>query len=296
MIISILDRKCGFFSIFFFVMNHYLYAKKKNVSFKLNTDNWLFKCYSGWEDYFINIDTIIDNGTDNIEYYNHGNQPDNAYIFEYKDIIKEIYKYNEKTKQKIYETKEKLNLLNCQDYDSIFIRRGDKLIYESDYYESSKYIECLLIKNPNCHTIFLQTDDYNSYIDLQNYIKINNLNINLITMCDENLKGGVVVFDVFKNRLNEGKNKNYMQSNINNLLNNTPVNMLNKEDLYIHTINMIIGLDIVFNSNICICDYSSNVARFIKLAHNNINNVFNILNPDVDINLNQVFCPADVFP
>jgi hypothetical protein len=47
---------------------------------------------------------------------------------------------------------------------------------------------------------------------------------------------------------------------------------------------MIIGIDICSKSNICICDYQSNVSRFIKLFHNNPNNVYDIINEDIDYN------------
>jgi hypothetical protein len=53
---------------------------------------------------------------------------------------------------------------------------------------------------------------------------------------------------------------------------------------------MLIGIDIVLNSKICVLDYESNVSRFIKLAHSNPNNVFDI-NKKV-ISLNTILFPA----
>ena len=55
---------------------------------------------------------------------------------------------------------------------------------------------------------------------------------------------------------------------------------------------MIIGIDIVLNSNISICEYSSNVSRFIKLSHKNSNNVYDVLNQDKDIDWNKTKCPS----
>jgi len=55
---------------------------------------------------------------------------------------------------------------------------------------------------------------------------------------------------------------------------------------------MIIGLDIVFNSNICVTEYQSNVSRFIKLAHKNFDNVYNIMDPNNDIDINKKICLA----
>ena len=87
-------------------------------------------------------------------------------------------------------------------------------------------------------------------------------------------------------------NKNYISNNINNLRNFTPIDKLNNHEIYEHTIEMIIGIDIVLNSNISICEYSSNVSRFIKLAHKNSNNVYDVLNPDKDIDWNLTRCPS----
>ena len=55
MIISIFDNKSGFFSMFFFFVNHYIYALKNNLNFEINNANWLFKYNLGWEDYFENM-------------------------------------------------------------------------------------------------------------------------------------------------------------------------------------------------------------------------------------------------
>ena len=109
-----------------------------------------------------------------------------------KDDAPEFYIYNETTSQKIYDCKNKLNLIN-KKYDSIFIRRGDKLVSESEYIPTVNYIELLLKKNPICNTIFLQTDDYNCYLDLVNYVTNNNLNIDIITLCNPKSLGGIVV-------------------------------------------------------------------------------------------------------
>ena len=73
---------------------------------------------------------------------------------------------------------------------------------------------------------------------------------------------------------------------------NAAINQMNEEEIYEHTINMIIGIDITLQSQICVCEYSSNVARFIKLAHHNSNNVYNIIKPDEDINWDSTLCPC----
>ena len=280
--------------MFFFTLNHYIYCKNNNINFKLDTNNWLFKYKKGWDDYFKNIDINNCNNYDNIKYTKHEDILDNYSIKEYKDIISQVYIYNDITINKINEIKCNLGLFD-KDYDSIFIRRGDKLISESEYIHAENYIKILLDKNPNCKKIFLQTDDYNCYLELEDYIKNNNLNIKLLTLCDKNTKG-FVVFNYHLNNIinsisNNISNKNYLESNNELKLSKTVYDM-DKNEIYNHTINMIIGIDIVSKSNICITDYKSNVGRFIKLLHKNSDNVYNILNLNNDIDYSKNHCPA----
>lgn len=152
-------------------------------------------------------------------------------------------------------------------------------------------------KKPDCHTIFIQTDDYNCYLDIKNYIEIKNLSINVVTLCEEKNKGGMIIFSCNKSGIewalnNHNINKNYISNVINNLRVTTPIDKLSNNDIYKHTIDMIIGIDITLNADIVVCDYSSNVSRFIKLANKNSKNVFDVNNPDKDIDWNKTRCPA----
>jgi len=221
-IISSLGKKegNGFFSYFFFTLNHYIYCSKNNINFKINSDNWLFKYKNGWSDYFIPTELNFYNSSNNIKNYTVMDIL-GEYTFQmYRDAIKKIYIYDNTTINKINEVKLKFNLIDGQ-YDSIFIRRGDKLGGESNYYSDNLYIQLLLQKNPKCKTIFLQTDDYNSYKNLQKYITDNKLVINLYTLCDEN-SVGVIVNNMQRNYLNtaitnNNNNKDYLSSIITKL-------------------------------------------------------------------------------
>jgi hypothetical protein len=288
MIVTLLLRNQGFYSILFFVLNHYLYCKKNKLNYKMNTDNWLFKSINGWTDYFENIELNYDDDiTKEIVYYDQKNTIlDNFTLNDYRNAISEVYIYNKNTKERIIEIKKKFNLLN--NYSSIFIRRGDKLISESNLYNASNYIELLLKKDPKCKRIFIQTDDYNSVIEAKHFIEIQNLDIEIITLCNENTKGMVIISHQ-QNMLNNvlhnisySKNTDYLFYNKNDLLNFKPVDKMNSTEIYEHTIQMLIGIDIVLNSNICILDYESNISRFIKLAHCNPNNVLDINNMHFD--------------
>ena len=72
---------------------------------------------------------------------------------------------------------------------------------------------------------------------------------------------------------------------------------LNKEEMLEHMLTFLIGLDIVLNSNLCATDYSSNVARFIKLWKGET--TFTVFKGESayhsageDMNMNIVRCPA----
>lgn len=267
-VVSNLTRSAGFFSMLFFMLNHYIYSKYNNVNFKLVSDEWTYKSKNGWTDYFENIDITHKHANVKkltISEYSHHNVIEEYPIIDYKTIIPEVYRYNANTKNEINNKKSQLQLHDKQ-YDAIYIRRGDKST-ETHFHDEKIYIELLLKKNPECKTVFLQTDDYNSYLNLQKYIKKKNLNVNLLTLCDKNDKGS---------------SEKEIQS-------------MNPNDIYNHTIDLIVNVDILLNSNICVCDYSSNVARFIKLAHNNSNNVYDIINQETDIDYQKKICPSFEF-
>jgi hypothetical protein len=287
-IISKLDYSAGFYSQLFFVLNHYIYCKKNSINFIINSDNWLFKYKDGWDDYFEPI-TLTFNPIIETKIVTHSTNMGDYIIQEYKNVIPEIYKYNQNTLNKIQNYVNKNNLIN---YDSIFIRRGDKLANESNLYNEIMYIDLLLLKSPDCKNLFIQTDDYNCFIKINNIIKEKSLNIKTYTLCNEN-QVGIVVTNNQKNEIaNSNKNKEYLDKIKNQLINSKSVEDMDNNEKYKHVITMIIGIDICSKSNICICDYQSNVSRFIKLFHINPNNVYDILNPEKDIDYNKLQNPA----
>ena len=77
---------------------------------------------------------------------------------------------------------------------------------------------------------------------------------------------------------NTHSNKDYLEKIKNNL--SKPISDMTPEEKYNHTIELITSVDICINSKNCVCDYDSNVSRFIKLAHNNVMNVFDVNETD----------------
>jgi hypothetical protein len=295
---SILNRSAGFYSMLFFTLNHYLYCKKNSLNFKIKSEDWLYKTDSGWTDYFKNTEINFNENTE-FENKTHGDVIEEYPIKDYIDAINQVYIYNDRTIEEINNVKNKFNLVNGM-YDSIFIRRGDKLAGEATIILEGEYMKTLLSKKSNCSVVFLQTDDYNCFLSLQKYIKENNLEITLYTLCEE-ANSGTIVHNIQKNSLNNmannsgHANKEYVSSILDKIDKTKAVEDMNKDEIYKHTLDMIIGIDILINSNICISDYQSNVGRFIKLAHKNRNNVYNVLDPNNDINYDTKKCPAHSF-
>jgi hypothetical protein len=289
-LISHWDNGSGFYSVLAFKLNHYLFCKKYNINYKTTSHNWPYKFKNGWTDYFQDVELKLnednkdnkDNGSENSGEIHQENGCctilEQFKLKDYVDIIPEYYKYTPEVQSIINNKKNELGLVNGE-YGSIYIRRGDKLIDEINFVHTDKFIDKLLLKYPECKTIFLQTDDYNSFIDLQNYIKNNNLNIRPITLCPENMFGSIAHngwMDKMKN--NSYANKEYLETIKSNL--SKPISEMTPEEKYAHTIELITSVDICINSKYCVCDYKSNVSRFIKVAHKNVMNVFDVLNGD----------------
>lgn len=296
MFISKLDKTAGFFSNFFFLLNHYLFALKYELSFQIDSGDWLYKSNEGWTDYFEEFSLtsskpdsafkIIKGHSDHIERFR---------ILEYIYPIRLIYKYNEKTKEEIEKMITHLGLKDGK-YDAIYIRRGDKLASEGTFKETAQYIDVLLKKSPECDTVFLQTDDYQCFLDLEKYIQDNQLKIRAVTTCNQNVRGSVThgyYKDILKNVLSENKRNSEYIKNIMPIMNETKaVENMDSDEIYNHTIELLTGLDICRRSNACVTDYQSNVGRFIKLAHENGDRVFDVSNPDNDIDYLNHECPA----
>jgi len=289
-LISNWDNGSGFYSELAFKLNHYLYCKKYNINYKTNSEHWSYKFKNGWTDYFLDVELKLNDSNENTVnsglIHTEGGCCTILEQFKLKDyvnIIPEYYKYTPEVQTIINNKKNELGLVN-RDYGCIYIRRGDKLIDEINFIHTDKFIEKLLLNYTECKTIFLQTDDYNCFIDLQKYIKDNNLDIKPITLCPENMFGTIAHngwLDKMKD--NTYANKEYLEKIKNNL--SKPISEMTSNEKYAHTIELITSVDICINSKYCVCDYKSNVSRFIKVAHKNVMNVFDVLEGDSLFNL-----------
>jgi hypothetical protein len=315
LLISNWDNGSGFYSQLLFKLNHYLYCKKYNIGYETNSNNWQYKYKNGWTDYFENVfldnDNIKQNNTKQKNTNNTKTQTINGCctileqfpLRDYVSIISngEYYKYNATTQNHINKVKNDLGLVDGQ-YGSIYIRRGDKLVNEIKFIPSSKFVQLLIEKYPDCSVIFVQTDDYNSYLEVKDYIAKNNLNIKVLTLCPETNFGAIAhggYTDQMVNdkvsTLKEGTeilndNKEYLKKIKNNLA--KPIAEMTPDERYEHTMELITSVDICIKSKICVCDYKSNVSRFIKIAHRNFDAVFDVMGTDSLISQDSLKCPG----
>jgi hypothetical protein len=307
MIISKLNTNAGFFSQLFFMVNHYIHCKKHDRTFKLDNDDWFYKYSKGWTDYFNDID-FDGNDTDDIAHtVEHIYLFEHFPLYEYIDVLKHIYIYNEKTKR-IIDTNienyffgegspyQRTSDGNKKEYDAIYIRRGDKLFFETNYISGDKYLELLIEKNPKCKNVYLQTDDYNSFVEIQDYINKYNLNINLFTRCSPNMQGFVnkiyIVNTETQHFRTSDASRIYYEKVKNNMKTNKALEEMTPDEKYEHTIDFLTGVEIVLNAEHCVLDKQSNVSRFIWIFNKDPSKVYDVLNPTEMINMNKTECPA----
>ena len=278
MIVYILQKNAGFFSEIFFMINYYLMSQRYSWHFVISTKNWLFKYKNGWHDYFNSLEEY-DNITkaylapQKIPEEINLNFPNiNFTLNDYMNVMKRLFVLND-TLQTIY--KNTVINLNLNNYHSIFIRRGDKIIEESLFISTSKYIDKLLEKDKSIKTIFIQTDDYNVYLEAIDYVNLLKLDIKVLTTCPES-KCGVHMFNINTSGSTLSKENDTYIKNQNK--NTKPIIQLNNEEIYEHTIEMLVGLEICKHSKYLALDLQSNVSRYLLLTHDNYTNVIDIQN------------------
>lgn len=320
MIISNLETKhAGFFSSFFFMINHYIYAKINHHSFRLKTDKWLFRAEKGWEDYFLPMDfnpvqPNLRDQNDIKEIDKHAILLANYPMLLYRTIIQQIYRLNPQMEKKIEDARKtffqsaipSLTGLHDEEYGALFVRRGDKLIQESILIGAENYLQYLLELYPKVRNVFVQTDDYNVFLELLAFQKQNPAiqHIQLYTLCKPHLKGGMVItketydycqdpnFDANVQKIPMAQNQAYLRENRENLKAFLPLEMQTPEQVREHTEDMLIGIDFLLKSKVCVTDYLSNVTRFIKFAHPNIDAVYDIIRRSNELDMRLVACPG----
>ena len=293
-VISNWDNGSGFFSELAFKLNHYLYCKKYNLNFETPAVNWPYTYSEGWTDYFKEV-KLSNKPKDKTEYKTVGYCEilEQFSLADYIAIIPEYYCYNEKTAKHIAKVKTDLELMNIE-YGAVYIRRGDKLVDEIKIIPAEDFAKLLLDKMPNCTTIFVQTDDYNCYLDIKKYIETIQISANntacntikVLTICPDTNFGAIANSGYTKRMVNDnisisGENNKVLDDNKKYLENikhklSKPIADMSTDERYTHVMELLSGVDICLNAKVVICDYNSNVSRFIKVAHPNFDAIFDI--------------------
>jgi hypothetical protein len=237
-----LTNHSGFFSIFFFLIKAYIYAKKNGYLFYIQHEDWIYTYEKGWHDYFKSLN-IFDgkNIFSKVIYYGHQNFLENSYknnpitlveytFNDYIEAINEVFILNDDIIQKANTIVKSM----APEFGSIFIRRGDKITSgESPFFSTSNifYYTNLL----NYKHIFVQSDSYDTILELKELLP----SINIYSTVSESKKG---CFHL-----------NYFT--------------MSKDKIKDDTEEMLVGLYICLKSKNCWTDDYSNVGRFLKLAN-----------------------------
>jgi hypothetical protein len=184
-------NNAGFGSVFGFLVQSYIYAKKNGHDFRVKDDNWNYSYDKGWHDYFDSLDAYDKNvkyhAEENYKHANTEGVPD--YTFkEYSDAIQDIYKPIQRIKDKAKEYSEQIG----GPYVSIYIRRGDKVTgahREMDAIDTPTLIENIGVKSGN---IFLMSDDYRVVEEVQKLLP----NCKIFTLTQPQKHG----YSVFQNQ------------------------------------------------------------------------------------------------
>lgn len=225
----------GFYSVFFFLCQAYIYAKAKNLDFYIMNTNWYYTHNKGWHDYLTSLNLWKPEFASkyaNVLFTSHMQVPKGDFsLQDYIQTIKEIYHLKPELEERANEI-----LSKNPELISIFVRRGDKITYgEAPFIETPHILNLINISKDTKETIFVQTDDYRVIAELENALP----NVKLISTVPKNKFGS--------------------HSRI--------WDKMPKEERKIQTEEMLVGLQVCIKSRLCWTDFTSNVGRFLKLSN-----------------------------
>jgi hypothetical protein len=191
----------GFCYMIHKIVGYYLIAKKNLLDFYFQDDGFMYRHTDGWHDYFDSLsiynaskqyenplDLDIKNDSQ-ISMFNIFSKDNFFTLKENKDALCLLTKLNARMNSLLEESLKNLQL-EVGQFDSIFIRRGDKMFSESTYYDTEVYIDKLIEKGTS--SIYVQTDDYAAFEELEEIIKNKYQNrIRICTLCPKTKRGTV---------------------------------------------------------------------------------------------------------
>jgi len=240
----------------------YIYAKKNNYDFFIDSADWNYKYSLGWHDYFNSLIEIDDNiiNNYNLIYFSHDNIfiDRNFTVNDYITCINDIYILNDSILKK---GNDYINNIIKSKYTSLYIRRGDKLIDEAKYIHVNDIMKLININNST--KLYVQTDDYNVINEIKTLYPLHN-----------------IYYTVPTTSVGSYANQDYLKKD--NKTNIKTIDDMNSTELKDHTEELLIGVYICSKSNECWCDVTSNVSRFIILNNKNIHVYPNDIKLDYD--------------
>jgi hypothetical protein len=230
-----LSNAGGFYSVFFFLCQAYMYAKANNLDFYVTHSNWYYTHTNGWHDYLTSLTQWkpeFASKYEKVTFTSHENVPESNFKLQnYIKVIKEIYILKPDLKARANEILSKNPKLM-----SIFVRRGDKISsQEASFIETSDILQSIHISKHAKATIFVQTDDYKVILEME-----------------QKLPNAKIISTVAKDKF--GSYSNVWEN-------------LSPEERKIQTEEMLVGLQVCIKSRLCWTDCTSNVSRFLKLAN-----------------------------
>jgi hypothetical protein len=288
----------GFYNHITILMTHYLMSKEMGASFYIDDQNWIFANNTGWSDYFESRDLVFNHtkiNSNDLYIYIKGNPEIPNYISNIKNLIIKDENYYHRFKILDYTNSfpliyklnfniiNNMNLLlksinfNIGNFDAILIRRGNKMFHESKLFNAEEYVQPLIDRNTQ--NIYIETDDYNAYLDVSNIIntKYKDKNINIFTKCPTNKFGGAgYISDLQFRNFNECRNKEYCEFMVKNT--QKSIQEYTTDEMKIHIEDMLIGNEICKLARFFVTDFQSNITRFICMTHKNKLNIINIEN------------------
>ena len=162
-VVFTLTNSAGFASVFGFLCKTYIYAQLNQYDFYIDHSNWQYTYKNGWHDYFTTL-TLYDPAIpyDHVERYSWhsiGQVPDYT-LQQYHDCVNEIFKL----KDELLAYAGHLIKSIEGEYDSVYIRRGDKQI-ENEYIHIPELIASIPL-DP-ARKLFVQTDDMHAVEEIR---------------------------------------------------------------------------------------------------------------------------------
>jgi hypothetical protein len=285
----------GFFSQMWHLLAYSIIAKKQSMNLLIDDSDWMFTHSLGWRDYFTSLSLLKENS--NQKYPIKTNIDDSLLhqhtLNEYRLECFKVFTFQPSLQSKIEETLRQFNL-EKGSYGAVMIRRGDKMYGESYYIPTEVYLKPLLEKNVN--KIFVQTDDYNAYLEICKVVKDKNLSIDVFTTCPSD-KFGSFTFNYSPEvgSTRSELNNEYLSS-LAKLPKKKSVNQYTPTEMKEHVEEMLVGLEVCKFASILSTDFQSNVTRYLYLSHPNLSSVIAVDSIGVTMPLTiPMKCPAHGF-